>query len=78
MIEVKALDVTASTHIQSHHTDRERLAAHAAHPRFPRAEYRVDGPQAVPLPPHLAFVSAPTLGLSPPPAIPSSLTSRAA
>ena len=30
MIEVKTLDVTASTHIQSHHTDRERLAAHAA------------------------------------------------
>ena len=25
MIEVKTLDVTASTHIQSHHTDRERL-----------------------------------------------------
>ena len=65
MIEVKTLDVTASTHIQSHHTDRERLAAHAAAIRASRrAEYRVDGPQAVPLPPHLRlrFLAVSTFG----------------
>ena len=41
MIEVKTLCVTASTHIQSHHTDRERLAALAAAIRASRrSEYR--------------------------------------
>ena len=53
-IEVKTLDVTARFHMDAHHTDRDRLTAHLAAIRTSRrADYRVHGPHAVPLPPHL-------------------------